>query len=588
MGQIKLANNAYTTLATGCTTSATALTVTASTTFPSVTTASGNWFYACLQDTFANLEIVKVTDVTGTTWTVTRGVGGTTGLAFPSGTVVELRVTAETLSDLLVLPGATISGGTINNTPIGGTTPSTGAFTTLSTTGAFLVAETQEIGWGVGTTGLIGSSAGNYARTYVGGTLRTEVNTTGLAVTGTLGVSGVATFGSHIVAGTNDNLSFGGLYGAGYPTIGASGGNTLTFYPGGTTAVAVINAAGVAVTGTLSATGTAAFGNGSATATAYVNGNNSGSSGGAELVVQNAGTPVIGIGNYSNLIGGAYDATATLYAVGALRIFNNGAVNATLDTNGNFGLGVTPSAWVGQRSLQLESGSAITSSDTNFYVGANYYYSGGERYNTSGQLASRYAQLSGTHVWSTAPSGTAGNPITFTQAMTLDASGNLLVGQTTTGAVQSGVWIAPNAGAATQNTSHQNGTVSGSSYTGYYYNATLIGSITQSGTTAVLYNTTSDYRLKENVQPVTSALATIAQLNPVNFTWKADGRPDTGFIAHEFQAVIPNNVTGEKDAVDADGKPVYQQMDNSGAIPYLVKAIQELKAEFDAYKVTHQ
>ena len=258
------------------------------------------------------------------------------------------------------------------------------------------------------------------------------------------------------------------------------------------------------------------------------------------------------------------------------------------DTNGNFGLGVTPSAWVGQRSLQLASGSAITSSDTNFYVGANYYYSGGERYNTSGQLASRYAQLSGTHVWSTAPSGTAGNPITFTQAMTLDASGNLLVGQTTTGAVQSGVWIAPNAGAATQNTSHQNGTVSGSSYTGYYYNATLIGSITQSGTTAVLYNTTSDYRLKENVQPVTSALATIAQLNPVNFTWKADGRPDTGFIAHEFQAVIPNNVTGEKDAVDADGKPVYQQMDNSGAIPYLVKAIQELKAEFDAYKVTHQ
>jgi hypothetical protein len=116
MGQPLFTNNAFTTLSAGCTNSATSLVVTSSSTFPSVTTASGNWFYACLQDTFANLEIVKVTNVTGTTWTVTRAVGGTAARAFPSGTVVELRVTAETLSDIYAY---TVSGSLQNSTSQG-------------------------------------------------------------------------------------------------------------------------------------------------------------------------------------------------------------------------------------------------------------------------------------------------------------------------------------------------------------------------------------------------------------------------------------------------------------------------------------
>ena len=100
MGQVLLSNNAYTTLAVGCASGDTTLTVASSTTFPAATTASGNWFYACLQDTFANMEIVKVTNVTGTVWTVTRAIGGTTARAFVSGSVVELRLTAETLNDV--------------------------------------------------------------------------------------------------------------------------------------------------------------------------------------------------------------------------------------------------------------------------------------------------------------------------------------------------------------------------------------------------------------------------------------------------------------------------------------------------------
>ena len=84
-----------------------------------------------------------------------------------------------------------------------------------------------------------------------------------------------------------------------------------------------------------------------------------------------------------------------------------------------------------------------------------------------------------------------------------------------------------------------------------------------------------------------NALATVAQLNPVTYTWKADGSDGQGFIAHELQAVVPDCVTGEKDAVDADGNPVYQGIDTSFLVATLVAAIQELKSDFDAYKATH-
>lgn len=115
MGQVLLTNNAYTTLATGCAAGDLTLTVSSSSTFPAVTTASTNWFYACLQDTFANLEIVKVTNVTGTTWTVTRAIGGTSARAFASGSVVELRVTAETLNDVTT---ANVTTNIQNSTPM--------------------------------------------------------------------------------------------------------------------------------------------------------------------------------------------------------------------------------------------------------------------------------------------------------------------------------------------------------------------------------------------------------------------------------------------------------------------------------------
>jgi len=108
---------------------------------------------------------------------------------------------------------------------------------------------------------------------------------------------------------------------------------------------------------------------------------------------------------------------------------------------------------------------------------------------------------------------------------------------------------------------------------------TLCGAISRVGTTAaVVYTATSDYRLKENVAPMTGALAKIAALKPVTFTWKDGGSVADGFIAHEFAEVCPNGVTGEKDGVDVDGNPKYQAMDSSAAISILVAAIQEQQA----------
>lgn len=105
----------------------------------------------------------------------------------------------------------------------------------------------------------------------------------------------------------------------------------------------------------------------------------------------------------------------------------------------------------------------------------------------------------------------------------------------------------------------------------------IVGTINTNGS-ATAYNTSSDYRLKQNIAPMTGALSKVAQLKPVTYKWKVDGSNGQGFIAHELQAVVPDCVSGEKDAVDKDGKPEYQGVDVSFLVATLTAAIQELKA----------
>ena len=120
---------------------------------------------------------------------------------------------------------------------------------------------------------------------------------------------------------------------------------------------------------------------------------------------------------------------------------------------------------------------------------------------------------------------------------------------------------------------------------GTYRSGVGVGSISVT-TTATAYNTSSDYRLKENVVAVTDGITRLQQLKPSRFNFIAD--PDTtvdGFLAHEVQDIVPEAITGEKDAVDADGNPEYQGIDQSKLVPLLTAALQEAVTKIESLEV---
>jgi hypothetical protein len=164
-----------------------------------------------------------------------------------------------------------------------------------------------------------------------------------------------------------------------------------------------------------------------------------------------------------------------------------------------------------------------------------------------------------------------------TERMRIDSSGSLLVG-TTTNTSAGRITMSYDSGS-------YNGLVLSDTATGtasrnmaiFNRNGTQVGGITTTNALTV-FATTSDYRLKTVIAPVSDAGTRIDALEPIEYEWNEGGHT-RGFLAHKFAEIYPNSVTGEKDAVDEEGKPIYQAMQASTpeVMADLIAEIQSLR-----------
>ena len=292
------------------------------------------------------------------------------------------------------------------------------------------------------------------------------------------------------------------------------------------------------------------------------------SSTGSATLINNSG------GAYVRVYGGSH-ATKANYTE-----FINASSTTTIDSAGNLGLGVTPSSW-DSTFKALESGSGSTNGGA-FYVqnngdytaaiATNLYYNSGFKYKNTAS-SGRYEVYQNTHKWYSAPSGTSGTAISFTNIANLDTNSLYVY-----------VGINPSSNGAT--------------------NAKIFNSSSGSGT-ATLYvgnqtiNTSSDIRLKENVVDTQrNALELLGQLRVVDHTWndpsdQCENNRNSrgswmGLIAQEAQPIIPWLVNKPTADVDEKGDPQYWHMDYGYSVPLLVKAIQELSTLITAQQSTIQ
>jgi len=264
---------------------------------------------------------------------------------------------------------------------------------------------------------------------------------------------------------------------------------------------------------------------------------------------------------------------------------------------GNVGVGVTPKATHTDADVLQIGGTAFIANweDAETYVGENVYLStaGAYKYLTTSH-ASLHNQTGGTHKFQVAPSGTADAAISWTTAMTIDNTGQLQIGSPSANASN----ILNLKAASAQSTVRLQ---SNDSYNAISFlnSAGTENGFIRSNTSSIAYNTSSDYRLKENVTPISDATAQTKLLKPCNFDWIVGGNVN-GFLAHELADVVPEAVTGTKDAMrdeeyevtaatDTEAAvmgtrsvPDMQGIDQSKIVPLLTATIQELITRIEA------
>jgi hypothetical protein len=245
-------------------------------------------------------------------------------------------------------------------------------------------------------------------------------------------------------------------------------------------------------------------------------------------------------------------------------------LNMTLDTSGNLGIG-TSSPF-----QKLEVIAPCTS-----FTNPQMLVGNSSSQTTGQQLWLGYNTTAGAGFIQAVYNGTG-----YKDLIINPNGGNLLVGTTTLpasgGTTGFGVSVDSVRGQISLRASDAN-----QQFLAAFYNSNgNVGAITVSGSSTSLV-TSSDYRLKNTITPMIGALEKVALLKPCTYKWNADGSDGQGFIAHELAEVVPDCVSGEKDAVNEDGSIKPQGIDTSFLVATLTAAIQELNAKFEEYKAAH-
>ena len=272
-----------------------------------------------------------------------------------------------------------------------------------------------------------------------------------------------------------------------------------------------------------------------------------------------------------------------------LRFSTNDAERMRIASNGSIGMGTNPpsdthTGWtqlfIGQKgSVISENATGVHGLDGTFLTDNMYVDTDtGSFANIETNQSSAYRQEAGEHIWYSQTSGSAGAGVTLSQVMEIDNNGKLLLGTTSGNPVNIGDHrqVVELSSSIRGIAVGADGLVDTRTCMTFYNDNGVVGSITTNASSTA-FNTSSDYRLKENVNYTWDATSRLKQLKPARFNFKAD--KDTtldGFLAHEVSSIVPESVTGEKDGAEMQG------IDQSKLVPLLVKTIQELEARITA------